>query len=180
MSVNLSGLLLTGLDSDYFLIGDSYLNMHTFCRSYEHIIKKKAKYLIWYCDLGRKTQTLLEYVLQIFLCWQVHYGGRISYSVWFLILYMCSHHQAIVSGGEGLPEHWRPPWKSSFFCETGKNFYKLISFLSATHAPFYSPFWDSWFRILIMVTGILQSSINTAALQPCQQDGIVTLGIGFY
>lgn len=48
--------------------------------------------------------------------------------------------QVIISGENGLYGHSRPPWKSSLFCETGKNFYKLIRFWSANHASFLCTF----------------------------------------
>lgn len=47
--------------------------------------------------------------------------------------------------------------------------------------PFIHPSLEkAGFRILLLVKGILQSSINPAALQPCQWDGISVLGIDSY
>ena len=55
-----------------------------------------------------------------------------------------------------------PPWTSSLFCTRGRIFTNLLVCCLPITLPFIHPsFEKSWFRILIMVKGILQSSVTS-------------------
>lgn len=63
----------------------------------------------------------------------------------------------------------------------GRNFYKPVSSLPANHTSFYSPFiWEKLIQDSDHGQRDSPKLRNLAALQPCQQDGVILLGAGFY